>query len=294
MAPAPARTGPLLSEAAATGRGPGIYVASPLGFSDPGRRYLESVLHPALVAEGFTPLDPWAAGREVVASRTPEMSDETVNSMLGAKNIALINACDAVLAVLDGSDVDSGTAAEIGYACGIGKLVVGLRTDFRLAGENLAAPVNLQVISFLDTSGGALARSLPEAIEDLVARLGSEVLAPRILHLADVAEWRAAGSDGYRRSTRDQSLEEVGFIHCSYPDQVLASAERFYRDVDPSSLVLLVIDPSRLESPLVVEAASSGEEFPHIHGPLNTDAVVACRSVARENDSFVFGEPRPR
>jgi len=39
---------------------------------------------------------------------------------------------DLVLAVLDNADVDSGTAWEVGFARGIGKKVIGVRTDFRL------------------------------------------------------------------------------------------------------------------------------------------------------------------
>lgn len=40
-------------------------------------------------------------------------------------------ACDVTLAVLDGPDVDSGTAFEVGYACALGLPVIGIRTDFR-------------------------------------------------------------------------------------------------------------------------------------------------------------------
>jgi nucleoside 2-deoxyribosyltransferase len=39
--------------------------------------------------------------------------------------------CEAVIAVLDGSDADSGTSFEMGYARGRGKKVIGIRTDFR-------------------------------------------------------------------------------------------------------------------------------------------------------------------
>ncbi|MFP4057117.1 MAG: nucleoside 2-deoxyribosyltransferase [Candidatus Brocadiia bacterium] len=42
-----------------------------------------------------------------------------------------VEAADAVVAVLDGSDADSGTAFEMGYAYALGKPVVGLRTDYR-------------------------------------------------------------------------------------------------------------------------------------------------------------------
>jgi nucleoside 2-deoxyribosyltransferase len=42
-----------------------------------------------------------------------------------------IKDCDAVLAILEGADADSGTCIEMGYAFGIGKPIIGVRTDFR-------------------------------------------------------------------------------------------------------------------------------------------------------------------
>lgn len=45
--------------------------------------------------------------------------------------LAMIDASDAVLAVLDGPDADSGTSLELGYAHARGVPVVGVRTDFR-------------------------------------------------------------------------------------------------------------------------------------------------------------------
>jgi len=38
---------------------------------------------------------------------------------------------DVVVAVLDGADPDSGVSWEVGYAYGIGKPVIGVRTDYR-------------------------------------------------------------------------------------------------------------------------------------------------------------------
>ncbi|MDR1611374.1 MAG: nucleoside 2-deoxyribosyltransferase [Planctomycetota bacterium] len=43
---------------------------------------------------------------------------------------------DAVLAVLDGAEIDSGVAWETGYAYARGKPVIGLRTDFRPGAEH--------------------------------------------------------------------------------------------------------------------------------------------------------------
>lgn len=46
-----------------------------------------------------------------------------------------IASADIILAVFDGTDVDSGTAFECGYAYSIGKPIVGVRTDIRSGGE---------------------------------------------------------------------------------------------------------------------------------------------------------------
>ena len=42
-----------------------------------------------------------------------------------------IETADVVLAVLDGADADSGVCYEVGLAVGLGKRVIGMRTDFR-------------------------------------------------------------------------------------------------------------------------------------------------------------------
>jgi nucleoside 2-deoxyribosyltransferase len=42
-----------------------------------------------------------------------------------------VKKADAVVAMLDGADADSGTCVEIGYAKGLGKKIVGVRTDLR-------------------------------------------------------------------------------------------------------------------------------------------------------------------
>lgn len=94
----------------------------------------------------------------------------------------------------------------------------------------------------------------------------------RLYHLAVRAEWEAAGAGGhYCRSTLGASLEDVGFIHCSYAHQVPTIAGLLYRGRD--DVVLLEIDPARLDTEVRVERAH-GDEYPHIYGPLAADAVV--------------------
>src|SRR5262249_34551218 len=79
-----------------------------------------------------------------------------LNQKIGAANRRAIDAADGVVAILDGPDVDSGTAAEIGYAFARGKFIVGYRGDFRLSADNEGGTVNLQVEFFIRESGGAI------------------------------------------------------------------------------------------------------------------------------------------
>ena len=58
---------------------------------------------------------------------------------------AAIDACDVVVALLDGAQVDDGTAWEIGYAYAKGKPVIGIRTDFRNAGDTSYGRVNAMI-----------------------------------------------------------------------------------------------------------------------------------------------------
>ncbi len=99
-----------------------------------------------------------------------------------------------------------------------------------------------------------------------------------LVHITSRLAWNEAARLGCYAPS---SLESEGFIHCSSVDQVAPVAARFYRG--QSGLVLLVVDPQRLTSPLKWEGAADGSPppgvkadalFPHIYGPLNLDAVV--------------------
>lgn len=94
-----------------------------------------------------------------------------------------------------------------------------------------------------------------------------------ILHICDPLDWAAARQAGQYRAA---SLEQVGFIHASRPQQAPGVLARFYPGV--RGLLLLWIDPQRLAAPLRWEAAD-GDLYPHIYGPLNLDAVVRVSAV---------------
>jgi len=80
---------------------------------------------------------------------------------IGAANEQGIREYDMILGILDGAEVDSGTVAEIGFAAGIGLRCFGLRTDWRDSGE-FGLPLNLQVIWFIERSGGRLFRRIED------------------------------------------------------------------------------------------------------------------------------------
>ena len=157
-----------------------LYVASPLGFSEAGRQFYYDTLLPRLAASGCEILDPWMltdAAKIKAASDMPYGQDkrETWRKLcadIGHNNAAAIADCDALLAVLDGSDVDSGTASEIGFAFALKKRIVGYRSDFRLAGDNDGAIVNLQVEYFIRASGGTIVTGL-DAIADALRAVRS-------------------------------------------------------------------------------------------------------------------------
>ena len=106
-----------------------------------------------------------------------------------------------------------------------------------------------------------------------------------IHHLALSPEWHAAlsGDRLYRRSSIDRTLEQEGFVHCSFPDQVQRTADKYYRD--RADVVLLTIEPALIDAEIRHENTSGGTElFPHVYGPIPVDAVVAARPVALLED----------
>jgi uncharacterized protein (DUF952 family) len=111
-----------------------------------------------------------------------------------------------------------------------------------------------------------------------------------IYHIATRADWENARRDGeYTTSTRGVTLAEQGYIHASGAAQVAGVANAFYADAG-EDLVLLVIDPGRVRAEIRYEDVPGADApFPHIYGPLNTDAVLETQpfSPARD-DTFTF------
>ena len=146
-----------------------VYLASPLGFSPEMKDYRDRIKLrlKELDCEVF---DPWdqAYGSIIRDARAITDWHDRVAALgksardIGRMNEKAIRETDLILGILDGAELDSGTVCEIGFAAGLGKRCYGLRTDFRDLGDFEGLPINLQVLYFIDSSGGRLFRRLED------------------------------------------------------------------------------------------------------------------------------------
>ncbi len=100
-----------------------------------------------------------------------------------------------------------------------------------------------------------------------------------IYHMIPEDEWaQAAPGPGYA----PESLATEGFIHCTAGEANLIDVAGRYYPGSPASWLVLVIDPSRVRAEIRWELQPDGLAYPHIHGPLNTDAVTAVLPFPRD------------
>jgi nucleoside 2-deoxyribosyltransferase len=128
-----------------------IYLAGPL-FTHAELEY-NCKLKDMLLKLGFSVFLPQEDAEDAEIEREKQNQE-----YIFKKCVKGVDSSDIIVAVLDGIDVDSGTAWEIGYAYAKEKPVIGLRTDFRTLSEGI---VNLMV----EMSIVALARDEDELLE---------------------------------------------------------------------------------------------------------------------------------
>lgn len=156
-----------------TSKKPLCYVASPLGFTEPGREYLRNVYLPAL-GDVITPVDPWSLTNPEEVERARRAGGlRELWLEVGRRNTDAIRSSAVLVALLDGQEPDSGTVAELGYAAALGKPCFGLRSDLRRCGEDEMA-LNLQVEAFVLESGGQIVGSLADLVSVLRRALSEQ------------------------------------------------------------------------------------------------------------------------
>ena len=118
-----------------------IYLAGPL-FTHAELEYNRK-LKDMLLNNGFSVFLPQEDAEDAAQDRERQNQE-----CIFRKCVEGVDTSDLVVAILDGVDVDSGTAWEIGYAYAKGKPVIGLRTDFRALSDGV---VNLMVEMAIDS-----------------------------------------------------------------------------------------------------------------------------------------------
>ncbi|MBD2754746.1 DUF952 domain-containing protein [Spirosoma validum] len=95
-----------------------------------------------------------------------------------------------------------------------------------------------------------------------------------IYHIVATADWM---SQENQPEYKADSLQTEGFIHLSTKEQVSGTLRRYYQNVP--DLLLLHVEVDKLTQPLKYETATNNEQFPHLYGPLNKDAVVTVEKL---------------
>ncbi|WP_439022470.1 DUF952 domain-containing protein [Bacillus thuringiensis] len=95
--------------------------------------------------------------------------------------------------------------------------------------------------------------------------------------------WEIAKING---EINEVSLKEEGFIHCSSLEQALNVAEKYF--IHEEDVLLLTIDPSLVKAEIKYDLASNGQEYPHVYGVINVEAIVEVISFSKEKGEFIL------
>ncbi|MHA1518759.1 MAG: nucleoside 2-deoxyribosyltransferase [Promethearchaeota archaeon] len=156
-----------------------LYLAGPYGFSEIGSHGIQKLKE--FLTQFYIIIDPFKDSSNAILSDqitaihhklfdpeenhnfpTSQKQLDKLNMEIATQNEELLHQSDFILAILDGADIDSGTAAEIGMGYSHGKKIYGYRGDFRWSGDNLGTKINLQVEYCIRKSGGCIFYSFEE------------------------------------------------------------------------------------------------------------------------------------
>ena len=102
---------------------------------------------------------------------------------------------------------------------------------------------------------------------------------PRIYHITLESEWTKQKEAPV--FTAD-SLETEGFIHASYLDQIVATANLIFKG--RTDLLILTIDTDLLSSEVKVEDTYGHGAHPHIYGTIDRPAIIATTDFPSNED----------
>ncbi|MEN6437572.1 MAG: nucleoside 2-deoxyribosyltransferase [Syntrophobacter sp.] len=147
-----------------------IYFAGPL-FSEAERDWIRGVkrqIEEVANARGADIALIWPY--ELITREELEALGDSAKYEIHSRCRSHLENADLLIAVLDGTQVDDGTAWEIGYYYGLRRdhsRIIGVRTDFRNAGEAKNSIVN----AMIECSCSSIARSTAELLATITARI---------------------------------------------------------------------------------------------------------------------------
>ncbi len=138
-----------------------VYLAGPL-FSQAERRFMAHLRDRVAALPGVAALWPG----DLFADDDLEAMGPEAKAHIFRGCVEGLAGCDLVAAVLDGPQVDDGTAWEVGFAHARGMPAWGLRTDFRVAGDTAHSLVNCMIECSLERTF----RDIEPLLDALAAR----------------------------------------------------------------------------------------------------------------------------
>lgn len=96
-----------------------------------------------------------------------------------------------------------------------------------------------------------------------------------IYHVVPETDWNGQASASV---FAPPTFEKEGFIHCCTKAQLPGVLERYYKG--QTGLLLLHLDESKLDYPLIYEMANHDEFFPHLYGRINKDALISIEKIS--------------
>lgn len=204
-----------------------IYCAGPI-FTPAQRAWLRA-LGERLRKQGHDAFVPAEAEQEFVeATRTPRRAERQQTFHV---NLAKLAAAQLVVACLDGTDADSGTSFEVGFAFARRIPVLGYRTDYRTLGRegtvNLMIDMACAQMLWLPTAApeGLLDR-LAEAVEEPLFPPGGKLVRHRIPEVVEregrKATARKARGDELDALLRLKVIEEAGELIAAFEEDEVA------------------------------------------------------------------------
>jgi len=90
-----------------------------------------------------------------------------------------------------------------------------------------------------------------------------------IYHICTEGSWEEQSNS---KEYIHDSLKGEGFIHFSEEHQIEGVLERYF--TDQTDLLILTIEPSKIDEKVQYDKAPNDEDYPHIYGPINKAAII--------------------